>query len=66
MQCPKCSEEDVMRRMERVGWLEKKFLPIFGFYPWECSGCRKRSMMKDRGEVRKRHTHPVPPSLLPH
>jgi len=61
MQCPKCSEEDILRRIERVGLLQEKVYPLFGYYPWECSGCRKRSLMKDRGE-KKRRVRPARPS----
>jgi len=48
MVCPKCSEKDILRRMPRVGILEEKVLTLMGYYPWECSGCRKRFMLKTR------------------
>jgi hypothetical protein len=35
--------------MERIGLFEKKLFPLFGYYPWECSGCRKRFLLKARG-----------------
>jgi len=53
MQCPKCSEKHVLRRMPRIGLLEQKVLSWLGYYPWECSACRKRVMMKVRGEQKK-------------
>ena len=54
-----------MRRMERVGLLEQKICPIFGYYPWECSGCRKRVLMKDRGEKEHSGHHVRPSSSRP-
>jgi len=36
--------------MERVGLFEKKVFPFFGYYPWECSACRKRVLLKTRGQ----------------
>ncbi len=26
----------------------------FGLYPWECSGCRKVFMFKNRGKLKRR------------
>ena len=39
--------------MPRIGLLEQKVLSWLGYYPWECSACRKRVMMKVRGEQKK-------------
>ena len=40
--------------MPRIGLLEQKVLSLLGYYPWECSACRKRVMMKARREQKKR------------
>jgi hypothetical protein len=61
MQCPKCSEKDLLRRIERVGLLQQKVYPFFGYYPWECSVCRKCVLVKNRGE-RRRSKRTVRPS----
>jgi len=57
-----------LRRIERVGLLQEKVYPLFGYYPWECSGCRKRSLMKDRGERRRprRQVRPSSPRIVTH
>ena len=39
----------VMRRLNRVGFFQRVFLPWFGFYPWECVMCRRRSFYHDAG-----------------
>jgi hypothetical protein len=44
-----------MRRLAREGLLQKMFLPLFGFYPWECPVCRDRHFFK----VRHRRKTPV-------
>lgn len=45
--CSKCSS--TMRRLSRKGFLAKKILPHFGYYPWECPVCRETLFYKDRG-----------------
>ena len=48
--CPKCG--DTMRRLARKGLLQKGVLPLFGYYPWECLGCRTKRLVRARGEHR--------------
>ena len=43
-----------MRRLPREGFMQKKFWPIFGLFPWECPVCRKPHLMRSRGK-RTRH-----------
>lgn len=43
-----------MRRLPRMGFLQRKIYPIFGYYPWECSSCRGVKLFKYRGKRRKR------------
>jgi hypothetical protein len=45
--CPKCSF-DQPRRLSRTTWLERRFMPWFGLYPWECPLCRIHFYRKNR------------------
>jgi hypothetical protein len=40
--------------MQRVGFLQIKILPIFGFYPWRCPECKTRFLLRTRGTKRKK------------
>jgi hypothetical protein len=42
--------------MPRVGFLQSKILPLFGFYPWKCPECKTRYLLRMRGEKRKGKT----------
>ena len=53
MVCPKCSERDVLRRLPRIGILQQKIFTLLGYYPWECSGCRKHFLLKTRDSAGK-------------
>jgi hypothetical protein len=37
------------RRVNRRSVLEKTFLSLIGFFPWECVICRKRVYFRDDG-----------------
>jgi len=58
MQCIKC-QFGKLSRTKRVGLLEGNFLPFFGYFPWICSTCKKRVLLRDRGE-RRRHVRDEP------
>jgi hypothetical protein len=49
MHCPKCFEEGVLRRVGRTGFLQQAVFPHFGYFPWLCSACKKRVLLKHRG-----------------
>jgi ribosomal protein L37AE/L43A len=52
--CPKC-KRGLVSRVARKGFLEENMFSRLGFYPWECSECRNRLMLKGRGEkIRRR------------
>jgi hypothetical protein len=34
--------------MPRIGFLQNKVFPKFGYYPWECMHCRGITMLKMR------------------
>jgi hypothetical protein len=38
-----------LRRVHRTGFLRRRILPLFGFYPWECMSCRRKSLIRDDG-----------------
>jgi len=42
-----------MHRSHRRGFLQKSIYTLFGYYPWECFGCRKTWMFKKKFERRK-------------
>jgi hypothetical protein len=37
-----------MRRLMRESFLQKRFFPLFGFFPWECPICRKPVLLRKR------------------
>ena len=43
-----------MRRLGRAGFLQAKVFPLFGYYPWECSICRRKRLLRLRGKRRRR------------
>jgi hypothetical protein len=51
--CPKCGEEQCSRR-KREGFFQILIYPSLGWYPWQCSTCRKVFVVKERGRS-KRH-----------
>jgi hypothetical protein len=42
--------------MQRVGFLQTRILPLFGFYPWRCPECKTRFLLRSRGAKRKKVT----------
>jgi ribosomal protein L37AE/L43A len=50
--CPKCGN-DRPRRLERKGWLQQRFYPLFGYYPWQCRGCRAVFLLRKRFRRRR-------------
>ena len=53
LKCQRCFND--LRRIERVGFLETKILPLFGYYPWECPVCGGRIHIKKQ-HARKKHS----------
>lgn len=51
--CPDCGRPK-MRRMTRLGFLQEKLWPLFGYYPWKCRVCRKTRMLRYRGKKRSK------------
>jgi hypothetical protein len=45
--CAKCGSHK-LRRVERKGFLQKKVYSFFGYYPWRCSTCRTRFLLRKR------------------
>jgi hypothetical protein len=45
--CPKCNFSQP-RRLPRTTWFERRLMPWFGFYPWECPLCRIHFYRKNR------------------
>jgi hypothetical protein len=39
------------RRVNRTGFLRRHLLPLFGFFPWECMTCRRKSYFRDDGHI---------------
>jgi len=53
MPCPGCHQIS-MHRVRRSGFLEKWILPKFGYYPWECTNCGIKKLLKARGKQHRR------------
>jgi DNA-directed RNA polymerase subunit RPC12/RpoP len=51
MRCAKCGHG--LKRLPRIGFLQKKVYPRFGYYPWECPFCRDQVMLKKQHEHKK-------------
>jgi len=51
--CPKCGSARTAR-IKRIGVLQTVVLHHFGIYPWECSGCRKVFLFKNRGRLKRK------------
>jgi hypothetical protein len=51
--CPKCSFTQP-RRLPRSSWMERRFMPYFGLYPWECPLCRIHFYRKNRKDLEER------------
>jgi hypothetical protein len=47
--CSRCVEAQ-LRRLNRIGFWERKVLTYFGYYPWECVICRKKQYFADSGQ----------------
>jgi len=47
VKCPGCGS-DHPRRVERKGFLQKKILPMFGYYPWLCGACKTNFLVRKR------------------
>jgi hypothetical protein len=47
MKCPRCQYYGV-ERSKRRGFLEKRIMSLFGYYPWRCAGCSNRFFLRIR------------------
>lgn len=47
VQCPGCGSRHP-HRLERRGFLQKKILPTFGYYPWMCGACKMQFLVRKR------------------
>ena len=52
MQCRNCDCKQI-HRMKRVGFLQTRIFPLFGFYPWKCPECKTRYLLRARGSKRR-------------
>jgi DNA-directed RNA polymerase subunit RPC12/RpoP len=53
MQCPKCNKGQLFRG-KRHGWIERQLFGRLGLYPWRCSYCKERSLLKVREETNEK------------
>jgi hypothetical protein len=47
--CTKCKFGE-LSRTKRVGLMEELIYPHLGYFPWICSECKERVIVKHRGE----------------
>jgi len=59
-QCPRCGS-NYFRRMSRVGFLEERIYPLFGHFPWRCTGCGGNFLIKKRGQPMRHQQHSLEP-----
>lgn len=45
--CPSCGSS-ALRRNARDGFFENRVFCLFGYYPWECADCRKKTYLRRR------------------
>jgi hypothetical protein len=48
--CPHCAGGE-LRRLNRIGVMERRVLSALGIYPWECVLCRKKMYRRNDGHV---------------
>lgn len=53
MQCTSCHNDTKLSRTKRSGLLEEHIYSFFGYFPWICSGCKERILLKNRGDRRR-------------
>jgi hypothetical protein len=53
--CPKCKSLAI-RRLARHSFWQRRVLPFFGRYPWECKICRSHFTLKKRGSRTRRRS----------
>ncbi len=51
--CPKCGERQCSRK-KRQGLWQRFILPSFGWFPWQCSSCRRVFLVKERGKSKRK------------
>jgi|GEM_PF-1699569 len=52
--CPHCQSKR-LRRIKRKGWLQKRFLPRFGGYPYHCGNCNRDVILFIGSEIKSSH-----------
>jgi hypothetical protein len=62
MTCKKCKHGNLFR-VNREGFLENRVYNRWGYYPWLCASCKRRSIVKARGERRKKQAEFEPVSI---
>ena len=50
--CQKCGSDRVYR-IFRNGYFQEKIYPLFGYYPWRCTKCGMRVMLRKRDRAKK-------------
>lgn len=53
-QCPRCGS-DCLKRMPREGFLQNRVYPIFGYYPWKCTKCLGKFVLRRRNLFHRHH-----------
>lgn len=58
--CTICKFDGKLSRTKRAGLLEERIYPYFGYFPWICSLCKRRILLKNRGDRRRISRDPEP------
>jgi hypothetical protein len=57
-QCANCAGKEC-RRLNRQGFLERRVLPLMGYFPWECAVCRKKVFLRTTGRRGRKEENPL-------
>jgi len=56
--CPTCKGMTAMR-VNRNGFMQRRVLGFFGYYPWKCGSCGTTFLYRQRGQRHSRHDRPT-------
>ena len=56
--CNRCEGRE-FRRLNRIGFFERRLLPLLGFFPWECALCRRKSYLHNEGLGKSKSIRPA-------
>lgn len=52
VKCPRCGS-DYLKRMRRLGIVQARIYPLFGYYPWKCTKCLGMFVLRMRSQSKR-------------